>query len=168
VWIAAGVIVALAVGLSAFFLFREGDGKTAAGKPGSAGQDRTAEQVTKAFFEAVDDLDEKAMKDVTRGEVRDEIKYIMKSGGNTYGVVFGDGKVTDTADKQVGDASLAVVIWEVVLDLPDVPSEAGELAVALLDDGDGFKICAVQEDTVDAEEAMEEFAGDFEEICDYA
>lgn len=169
IWIALGVVVALAAGIGLFFLLRDGDsgGGTASG-PSTTVSAPGPEEVTKSFFEAVDAMDEKGMQENARGEVEDDIEQIMDGGAEDLGISFSDGSATDSVTKEVDDIELAVVIWE-LQNLPDdFPSDQGELTVFLLDDGDGFKICQI--DTPygpEAKDVLEDFELSYEEECAY-
>lgn len=169
IWIATGLVVALAAGLGLFFLLRDDD----SGNGTEAGSSTTVsapgpEEVTMSFFEAVDAMDEEGMKDNARGEVEDDIDDIMDGEVQDLGVTFSEGNATDSATKEVDDVELAVVIWELD-ELPDdIPADQAELAVALLDDGDGFRICQIDAPyESDAKDVLEEFELTYEDDCAY-
>ena len=99
-------------------------------------------------------------------DVEGDIDNIMDA--DTTAVKFGDGKVTDSALKKVDGIRLAVVTW-LVNDPPDGQEDDAELAVALLDDGDGFQICKIDgSDGDSANETMSNFETDYESDCEYS
>lgn len=162
-FIAAGLVVALAIGLTLFFVLRDDSKETAGGDPSSL---PTSKEVTESFFKAVDAKDEDKMRKLGRGDVEGDIDNIMDA--DTTAVKFGDGKVIDSALKKVDGIRLAVVTW-LVNDPPDGQEDDAELAVALLDDGDGFQICKIDgSDGDSANETMSNFETDYESDCEYS
>lgn len=168
IWIALGVVVALAAGIGLFFLLRDGDsggttagGSTTVSAPGP-------EEVTKSFFEAVDAMDEKGMKENARGEVEDDIQSIMDGDAEDLGVIFSEGQVIDSTSKEVDDVELAVVIWELDEMPEDVPAGDTGLAVMLLDEGDGYQVCQIDAPYgPEADEVLDDFELSYEEDCEY-
>lgn len=166
IWIAAGLVLALAIGLTVYFLVRGGSGGEKKGETEAA---PTPEEITKTFFTAVDAKDEQGMKDAARGDVEGDIDEIMDGGAETLGVEFAKGKSTDDAAKKTDGVDLAVVVWELE-DIPDDldPGEVS-LGVGLLDDGDGYQVCKIDEtDGASAKDILQEFEDEYEEVCDYS
>lgn len=165
IWIAAGLVLALGIGVGLFFLLRGDDSGGSGPGPQAA---PTPKEVTKSFFTAVDARDEEGMLDNARGDVEGDIDLIMSGEADALGLKFADGQSTDDAAKKVDDVELAVVVWK-LNDVPDdLDTDEAELGVALLDDGDGFEVCAIDDvNGSSAKEILEEFEGEFETACDY-
>lgn len=167
--VAAGLVVALAIGVTLFLVLRD-DPKT----PGGGGTAApSAAEITGQFFQAVDDVDENDMKKVARGDMLDDIQEIIDEGG-TEQVKFTDGESIADAAKQVDDVEIAVVVWELT-DVPVGESDTIQLEVGLLDDGDGFKVCHIKDsdaliDAGDDEAAgglVDDWAAEYAEHCAY-
>lgn len=175
IFIAAGLVVVLAIGVTLFLVLRD-DAKTAGG--GGGGNDLpTAPEITTQFFQAVDDVDEDAMSAIARGDVLDDVDEIIEQGGTDL-VTFADGELIADGAKQVDDVGIAVVVWEI--EDPTESQNSFQLSVGLLDedDGDGYKVCYIDDPSGDTGEiskgddsAMDALVDDWEDEyakrCDY-
>ena len=163
--VAAALVLVLAVGVTLFLVLR--DERTVAAGGGGQPDTPSAIEVTQQFFQAVDDVDEKGMTEIARGDINDDIQDIVEQGG-TDEVTFADGTLVDDGSKTVDDVKVAVVLWG----LADVPGEYGgdlELSVGLLDDGDGYRVCSIDDDpgAGSIDELVVAWADEFEDYCDY-
>lgn len=163
--LAAGLVVVLAIGVTLFLVLRDGDSTAGGNGGGKEPGGSSPVEVTAQFFEAVDAVDEKVMNEIARGDMEDDVDDIIAQGG-TDEVAFASGQVVDDASTKIDNVEIAVVVW----DLTDVPDDLGEttLAVGLLDDGDGYQVCHIDDATSGGiDDMLDEWADEFEEYCDY-
>jgi hypothetical protein len=166
--IAAGLVAVLGIGVTLFLVLRD-DSTTGGGGGGRP----TAPEITAQFFQAVDDVDEDGMQAVARGDVLDDIEDIVDQGGTDV-VTFTDGELIADRSKQTDDVEVAIVVWE--LDDPTESDSSIQLSVGLLDDGDGYKVCYIDDPSDDigkgddkaVDGLVDDWADEFAEHCDYS
>lgn len=165
IYLASALVLLLAIGVTLFLALR--DDATTSGGPEPVPDAPSAVDVTKAFLVAVDDQDEPAVKGMSRGEVLEELDEVLSA--QDYDIVLASGNLLDDAQKEVGDVEIAVVLWEVV-DVPeDLADQETNLAVSLLDEGDGYQVCYVDDaDGKSITTLMSQWEDDFAQSCDYA
>ncbi|WP_166741640.1 hypothetical protein [Cumulibacter soli] len=142
------------------------DPSTKAGAPAGSGPGGESDpaEVTQSVMTALDDGDASAIAELSRGEVVVQLEQILDSG--TMGVTFGTGHVLDETSEDVDDGQIAIVVWEVV----DVPTELDTyetyLVVGLLDDGDGYQVCHIDDPMGESTSSlMSDWEDDYEMAC---
>ncbi|GAB3295950.1 hypothetical protein EK0264_14655 [Epidermidibacterium keratini] len=167
IFIALGVVLLLAVGVTLFFVLRDNDNEADGGGGGTSTSSAPppptssdAENLAADFFQAVDDKDTATLDGMTRGEVVDDLSGIEDSGDINFDFASGEAANAETASVEEG--TLAVVDWQ----LTD-SGETASLYVLMLSETSEypeFKVCAVESN--DDSYSMSDFEQEYDFRCE--
>ena len=166
IFIALGVVVLLAVGVTLFLVLRDGDneagpdGGTTTSSAPAPPTDTDAEQTAYTFFEAVDNKDTATLDAMTRGEVVDDLAGLEDS--DDVDIEFSTGKAIEWEVSEVDEGTLGFVAWEMFYQ-----GESGTLFVLMLSEKSeypDFKVCAVE--ASDENYTLSDFEAEYDFRCE--